>query len=339
MRIRRLRSGSVVYGELPEGCKLCQEGLKTVVFLTGVCPLRCFYCPLSTERKNRDVVYVNEVQTGEDALEKTLRAEVLRSASRGASLTGGEPLSRLRRAVSVIKYLKSVFGAGFHVHLYTSGVLLTRENLRSLVDAGLDELRIHAPLEVLEEKIKLAKEYADQLDLGLEYPALPGGDESLLKVVDLAEKHELQFVNLNELEFTETNYSSLLLRGFRMLKDYRSAEGSSATALKVIAAVEEKGYSVTVHFCPVAVKDYQQTGLRYYRTATMIARPYQLVTDEGTTLEVEYHELKPGFSEIASLYPRGVLHFFLGDLVNRGKVIERSPLLNGMIIEETPLGK
>ncbi len=335
MKVQKLPTGSIVYGNLPRGCKLCQEGLKTVIFLTGLCPLRCFYCPLSAERKNRDVIFVNEVLTDESRLAEITVFEVLRSASRGASITGGEPLARLKRSIEVIKGLKERFGASFHIHLYTSGVPLTREVMQSLVDAGLDELRIHAPFDILEDRLKLVREYSDKLDLGLEYPSLPGREEALAKVVDLAEKYELQFVNLNELEFTETNYSSLLLRGYRMRKDYRSAWSSRSTALKIIQMAEKKGYSVTVHFCPVTVKDYQQTGLRYYRTATLISRPYQLVTDEGTTLEVEYTKLKHEASEVAQHYPPTLLHFFLIDLVSHGRVIERAPLLNWMSVEET----
>ncbi|QOJ78201.1 radical SAM protein [Infirmifilum lucidum] len=337
MSVRRLPTGSIVYGNLPRGCRLCQEGLKTVIFLTGLCPLRCFYCPLGAERKNRDVIFVNEANTDEPRLVEVTVFEVLRSASRGASLTGGEPLVQLKRAVEVIRGLKERFGASFHIHLYTSGVPLTREAVQSLADAGLDELRIHAPFDILEDRLKLVREYNDKLDLGLEYPSLPGGEEALAKVIDLAEKYELQFVNLNELEFTETNYSSLLLRGYRMKKDYRSARSSRGTALKVIQMAEKKMYSVAVHFCPVAVKDYQQTGLRYYRTATLVSKPHQLVTDEGTTLELEYTELKHEAGEVAHYYPPGVLHFFLIDIMSRGRVVERAPLLNWMSVEETPV--
>lgn len=337
MKVHTLPSGSVVYGKLPLGCRLCQEGLKTVVFLTGLCPLHCFYCPLSRERKNRDVIYVNEVETSEEALARVLASEVLRSASRGASITGGEPFVKLSRAVQVISFLKEKFGRNFHVHLYTSGALLTRENLGRLVEAGLDELRIHAPVPILEEKLKVAREYADELAMGLEYPALPGGEGELLRLVELAEKYELQFVNLNELELTETNYPSLLLRGYRMKKDYRGAENSRDTALKIVRAAEERGYGVSVHFCPVSVKDSQQTGLRYYRAGVLAARPYHFVTDEGTVLEAAYEELKPEASEVLGLYPSGLLHFFLSDFIARGRIVERSPLLNWLNVEETPI--
>lgn len=337
MRIHRYTTGSIVYGKLPRGCRLCQEGLKTVIFLTGQCPLHCFYCPLSTERKNRDVIYVNEVSVREDSLRRTATIEIIRSASRGASLTGGEPLVKIDRALTLISHLKQVFGEDFHIHLYTSGVPLTRTVLEKLVDAGLDELRIHAPTTILEEKLRLAFDYRDKLALGLEYPALPGDTEDLYRLAELADKYEFSFINLNELEFTETNSPSLLLRGYKMRRDYRSASDSKATALEVMRIAEEKKLNVSIHFCPVKVKDYQQTGLRYYRAGNLIARPYQLLTDDGTTLEVRYTKLKSRTQQTAELYPPGVVHLFLADVVEEGRIIERSPLLNWLSIEETPI--
>ncbi|MEZ0345111.1 MAG: radical SAM protein [Infirmifilum sp.] len=339
MSVRRLPTGSVVYGRLPQGCRLCQEGLKTVIFLTGLCPLSCFYCPLSSERKNRDRIFINEFESNERDLARRTVFEVLRSAAKGASLTGGEPLVKMDRALRIIQHLKEVFGEDFHIHLYTSGVLLTQVGLEKLVDAGLDELRIHAPLKILEEKIRLAAEFRDKLSIGLEYPALPGGEATLIEIAELAEKYELSFINLNELEFTETNNSSLLLRGYKMNSDYRSAYGSRGTALKVIRYARAKNLNLTVHFCPVAVKDYQQTGLRYFRTGNMIARPYQFLTDDGTTLEIVYQELTQEAQEKAAIYPRGLLHPLLLDYVKKGRLVERSPLLNWLSIEETPVGQ
>ncbi|MGB9708721.1 MAG: radical SAM protein [Infirmifilum sp.] len=337
MNTRSLPTGSIVYGRLPPGCKLCQEGLKTIIFLTGLCPLSCFYCPLSTFRKNRDVTFVNEVQVDESNLDRTAVLEVLRSASRGASLTGGEPLVKVETASRIIRSLKDTFGEKFHIHLYTSAVPLTNRSVEKLVDSGLDELRIHAPRDILEEKLRIASEYKDKLLIGLEYPALPGNSERLFELAETAEKYEAAFMNLNELEFTETNSSSLLLRGYKMRKDYRSAMGSKETALDVIRRAEEKGLNLTIHFCPVRVKDYQQTGLRYYRAANLLARPYQLVTDDGTTLEVTYTELKQEKKHIAEYYRSSQIHFFLMDAVKQGKIVERSPLLNWMSLEETPL--
>ena len=48
---------------LPKGCQLCVQGKKTVLFITGLCARHCDYCPISEQKKNKDVVYANEWPT------------------------------------------------------------------------------------------------------------------------------------------------------------------------------------------------------------------------------------------------------------------------------------
>jgi len=338
VRIRKLKSGSVVYGDLPEGCKLCQQGLKTVVFLTGKCPASCFYCPLSSERKNRDVVFVNEKLVDPNNLRRALVVEVLRSASLGASFTGGEPLLKYKLVAELTAFLKSSFSRRFHVHVYTSGIPLTSKVVEELADSGLDELRVHAPLSRLEETLRTVRSVSVDFRVGLEYPSLPGAYERIAKLLDIAEKYELDFIVLNELEFTETNAPSLLLRGFTMRGDYRAAQGSCEEALKVIEEAERRRAAISVHFCPVRVKDSYQTALRTYRYSTLLALPYQLVTDEGTSLELAYTP-SGGESDILKLYPRGRAPIFYDEAVKDGYIVERSLALGGLPLEETPLRK
>ena len=338
MRVRRLRSGSVVYGSLPEGCRLCQQGLKTVVFLTGKCPASCFYCPLSNERKNRDVAFVNEKLVSLDNLRTALVIEILRSASLGASFTGGEPLLKHKLAAELTEFLKGKFSKRFHVHMYTSGIPLTPKIAEELANSGLDELRVHAPLSRLEAVLKTIRSVSGDFRLGLEYPSLPHAHEQMLKLLDIAEKYELDFIVLNELEFTETNASSLLLRGFTMREDYRAARGSAEEALKIIEEAERRRTAVSVHFCPVKVKDGYQTALRIYRYSTLVALPYQLVTDEGTSLELVYSSSSEE-SDVLKLYPRGRAPVFYDEEVGEGFIVERSLALGGLPLEETPLRK
>lgn len=336
MKIRELSTGSVVYGKLPRGCELCQRGLKTVIFLTGLCPGQCFYCPLSDERKGKDVIFVNEKLVSPEELLRASLVEVMRSASAGASITGGEPLLKRNLVINLVSFLKEKLGDSFHVHLYTSGAFLDNELAEKLADTGVNELRIHAPLHSL-ERILGTLELSDVFSsVGLEYPSLPGSLEYLVRLLEIAEKYELDFIVLNELEFTETNAQSLLLRGYSMRPDYRAAYGSKEVALQLIEEAERRGVSTSVHFCPVSVKDGVQTALRVYRYTNLNALPYHSLTDEGTVLEIEYTSLKRR-ETVTTLYHEGKLPVFFAEKVAAGSLLERSMVLGGLILEEVPL--
>jgi len=161
---------SKTIGKLPKGCQMCVKGEKMVLYITGICPRQCWYCPLSERRKDKDVIFINEWKTSstEDMIE-----EVRKCSSKGCGITGGDPLSRLGRTVEYITLLKKTFGKEFHIHLYTSFDLVSKENLEKLYNAGLDEIRFHASFNRKElwNRIGIANEF--DWDVGLEIPAIP----------------------------------------------------------------------------------------------------------------------------------------------------------------------
>ena len=59
------------YNYLSQGCRMCYEGAKMVLFVTGICGKNCFYCPVSNERREKDVIFANEnrVQKDEDLID------------------------------------------------------------------------------------------------------------------------------------------------------------------------------------------------------------------------------------------------------------------------------
>ncbi|WNY28649.1 hypothetical protein MmiEs2_08490 [Methanimicrococcus stummii] len=129
---------------LTDGCLCCREGAKMVLFVTGICHRDCFFCPLSDERKNKDVIFANErlVLTDADVLEEARSMD-----AKGTGITGGEPLLELEKVAHYIRLLKNEFGKEHHVHLYTS-TAPRDEELKELAGAGLDEIRFHPPIEM-----------------------------------------------------------------------------------------------------------------------------------------------------------------------------------------------
>lgn len=126
---------------LTNGCLCCREGAKMVLFVTGLCHRDCFFCPLSDDRKNSDVIFANErpVYSDADVLDeaRTMSAE-------GTGITGGEPLLEFEKVIHYISLLKSEFGQKHHIHMYTSEAP-DASRLRELANAGLDEIRFHPP--------------------------------------------------------------------------------------------------------------------------------------------------------------------------------------------------
>ena len=183
-------------GKLAKGCKLCVKGRKSVLFVTGLCPRNCFFCPISDEKKNNDAIYINELKIGQLDI-KSLIKEIKDSSSKGVGITGGDPLTKIARTEGFIKLLKEKLGKKFHIHLYTSFNLATRENMKKLHSAGLDEIRFHPDLEtgILWNNIVNAKEF--NWLVGIEVPVIPDKEKELMKLLEYF-KDKVDFFNYIE---------------------------------------------------------------------------------------------------------------------------------------------
>ncbi len=275
--IERYPSGNVVYGTLPKGCELCLRGRKAILFITGLCTVGCFYCPISLERR-RDVVLINERRARNFG---DLVDEIIKSGATGVGITGGDPLLKFSRTLNVIRYLKREFGKCLHIHIYLPTPTVKSYHLSSLVDAEVDEIRLH-PINL--ETPPDVRWVSDDISIGLEVPVFPDREGALRGLMLECPDRGFKFINLNELEFSETNSRELIRRGYRMSSDYVTVMGSAELGLKMVNWATRKRLQLTVHFCPRRSKDVYQTGLRMYRRGIICARAYEVVTDCGTLL-------------------------------------------------------
>jgi len=264
---------------LSRGCVLCHQGAKMVLFVTGRCYRSCWYCPLSSERKGKDAVWANERRI-EGTGQMIREAEAM--SALGTGITGGEPLLCIDRVVTSCRALKKHFGKDHHIHLYTAKALSEEDllTLRGLVD----EIRLHPPHECWEDILTTdfigAAQRAKELgfDIGIEVPALPG-----LKHLIPALPY-LDFLNINELEWGETNADAMRMRGFEL------ADGVHNAVRGAREWADELCQSEKVHLCSSAFKDSVQLRERLKRIARNTARPFDEVTDDGT---VVYGVLEP----------------------------------------------
>ncbi|HDR53113.1 MAG TPA: 4Fe-4S cluster-binding domain-containing protein [archaeon] len=260
----------------PKGCRLCGRGAKLVLFATGRCDHSCFYCPISPEKKGVDRAFANErpVRGIDDLLDEARDMKAL-----GAGVTGGDPL-KSQKTFSFIQALKENFSPKFHIHLYTRTTdprLLARA-----YDAGVDEIRFHWA----DPRNALA--LGDAWEVGAEVPVIPGQAEKLKTYIHKMDVAGVTFINLNEFEFSDSNFPALIRRGF-LHKDGEpgslEVEGSETLALDLLDwAKTSLDINLTLHYCSARTKLFTQLVERYKRTATHIARPFEQVTEEGTLL-------------------------------------------------------
>ncbi len=275
---------SYVVGKLPDGCRMCVRGEKLVLFVTGLCPRNCFYCPLS-QRRRGDVVYANErpVRSLEDIVEEAKIQD-----ARGAGITGGDPLVVAERTAEYIRELKERFGRDFHIHLYTTGALATEKNMKKLYESGLDEIRFHPDLfnpssrlfRVEIENIKKAFEFGWKI--GGEIPAIPGRLDRMKWYAEFLDGLGADFLNVNELEFSETNLRNLTLRGYRPISNESSAIAGSLEVGLELLRWGENNTSLNYHLCTSKLKDAVQLRNRLKRMAKNVAEPYMEITEDGT---------------------------------------------------------
>ena len=296
---------------IPKGCKYCLQGAKAVLFLNGICqkPDHCsWYCPISTERRNMDITFINEVKitSKEDLLE-----EIYKIDAKGMSITGGEPLleSNLDKTLNYIKFTKSKIGKKFHIHLYTNGINFNDNIAESLIAAGLDEIRFHPP-KVSWSNIEIALDRG--ITVGAEVPVIPSEDniKNLEDFVFYLDSIGANFINLNEFEYCFPNSQSLKSRGFSLKEgSIASVVNSHETALNLLNKLSSK-VTLKIHYCSIKAKDYYQLKNRYIRRAKNIKLPIETINNEGLLL----------FAQIEG--EKGKLTEFYNGLLSKFKIRE-----------------
>ena len=284
-RLHLLPMASSYRGALSPACAQCREGRKMVLFVTGLCRFRCFYCPVSERRNQLDVVYANErrVHSDQDVID-----EAKAIGAGGTGITGGDPLGVIDRTEHYVRLLKSEFGPSHNIHLYTHEP--NPEKLRRLATAGLDEFRLHIPHYLWGPLAADGGAYRSVLEAapswgirrGVEIPVLPEKEAELRRLLRTLESIGVDFVNLNEMEFSETNEAKLHDRGYAL--DPRNGWGVRGSRAVAERIVREGGYHVPIHYCSSRFKDGVQLKQRLLRRAERTAPPFAATTADGTVV-------------------------------------------------------
>src|SRR3954452_8623012 len=110
---------------------MASNPLALIAEITHRCPLHCVYCsnPLELAAASLEL----KTEDWQRVFEEAAKMGVLH-----LHLTGGEPLAR----TDLEALVSAAHGAGLYINLITSGLGLTRDRLKRLVDAGLDHIQL-----------------------------------------------------------------------------------------------------------------------------------------------------------------------------------------------------
>jgi pyruvate formate-lyase activating enzyme-like uncharacterized protein len=300
MKIKKLEKGSKYTGELPKGCKFCRQGRKMVMLVTGLCKLSCFYCPLSEKKKDKDVIYANEklVKKDKDVLYEARTIDAL-----GSGITGGDPLELLDRTLHYIQLLKREFGEDHHIHLYTA-YKPDKKVIEKLQNAGLDEIRFHIPFNCWEKmegsdyKRMIKEALKTEITVGVEVPSLPDFKEQLTNLIEHLDNLGVHFINLNELEYSETNWNDIKARGYDIRHETSNAiKGSQWVADDIL---KELDTTMALHYCSSRFKDGVQLRRRIKRRAKNTAKQSDVISEDGLFIKgiVECDDLEGVFNQL-----------------------------------------
>lgn len=298
--------GSIRVGGLPKGCELCIRGEKLVLLTSGICGRKCWYCPLSEEKKGRDVIYANEWRVLKDS--HIIREAVL-SGAHGAGITGGDPLCTPERTLRLIRLLKKRFGKSFHIHLYTTGEVAKPNLMKRLFDAKVDEIRFHPGfLDSDTDLSPLEKALEYGWDVGCEIPVIPSKVAKTKAFLSKIDCLGVDFVNLNQLEFSQSNEETLMKMGFRPESEFSFAVSKTLDAAKKLLKHIREKTSMKAHYCTVHLKDGVQMKNRIKKRAANVALKTDIITEDGLLLRGAAYPLGglPSFGHTKKSKRRGV---------------------------------
>lgn len=289
--IKKTRHYSYITGEMAEGCKRCVKGRKSVLFATGLCPRNCVYCPISDKKKDKDVVFINELQISPLNLNELIE-EIKTTQSTGVGITGGDPLSRLARTKGFIKVLKDTFGKNFHIHLYTSFELATESALEKLYNAGLDEIRFHPSLDNTDNWKNIENATKFNWNIGIEIPVMPDKEKELLNVI-YTFKDKVNFFNFNELEMSDLNMDEMRAKYDSKEDNSYAIKGSLELGLNLMDFCDKQ--RINAHLCSLKLKDKVQLAKRIKLRSKKAKLNTDKVTKEGLLVRgVIYSGMIPG---------------------------------------------
>ena len=249
----------------PRGCKSCLLGTGlSAVRKTNRCNAACRFCYDYGVLDKQPPVGEGMWEIGgtkfyEEDLPLLLS---IQKKPTGISYVYLEPFMEIEKYYGAVR---AFHDAGIHQHLYTNGLNATRENLKALADAGLNELRFnlgasHCADKVI-ENIRIAAEYFPAV--GIETPMTPEWWTEFHQKKDAILSSGIRFINCAELHLNENNIANYAGENLYMCRQgYISPIFSRLISLRMMQEAAEEHWPILVHDCSNRTKFARDLNLK-----------------------------------------------------------------------------
>src|SRR5690606_31762738 len=159
-----------------------------------------------------------------------------------------------------------------YIWMYTNGILATKEKLRLLAEAGLNEIRFDIGATGYRlDKVKLAKGIVPNITI--EIPAVPEQKEKIKHLLPEMIAAGVSNLNLHQLRLTNYNAPKLLQHNYTYIPaEQPIAVDSELAALEIVVYGREKALPIGINYCSFFFKNrFQPAGFRKLLTKTSLA--------------------------------------------------------------------
>ncbi|MBR1585074.1 MAG: radical SAM protein [Clostridia bacterium] len=249
----------------PQGCKSCLLGTGlSAVRKTNRCNAACRFCYDYGALNSQPPVGEGMWEIGGT---KFYEADIdlllsIQKKPTGISYVYLEPFMEIEKYYGVIRKFHE---AGIHQHMYTNGINATRENLKALADAGLNELRFNLGAtncaDAVIRNMEIAAEYFPAV--GIETPMTPEFFDAFQLKKDRILSSGIRFMNCAELHLNDNNIDNYAGENLYMCRQgYISPIFSRNIALTLMKQAAQERWPILVHDCSNRTKFARDLNLK-----------------------------------------------------------------------------
>lgn len=270
-------SGTKLYThDISPGCRLCGQGHWSCLFINGVCNAACFYCPSSQKDTGPPVTSAVEFARARDY------ADYVRAFGiKGVGFSGGEPLINFDRVTEYLRTLRTKVNEPVYTWMYTNGILVTEDKLKTLRDLGLDEIRFD--LSAVDYDLSGITKAINVIPaVTVEIPAIPDDLEKTKSLVGRLYDLGVNYLNLHQIRCTMFNAPKLIQKGYTFVHGPGVAVlETELTALELIQYALENGIGLPVNYCSFTYRNQFQKAAARNRNARLVKKEWEDATATG----------------------------------------------------------